>query len=467
MPSRWPKDNQADLIAFYGTPGTPGLESQLVDVVPPFRMTYEGKSIKAIRFHKKAAPALLAALTEIWEHYGKDQAKLDALGVSRYDGAYNPRLIRGSATRWSNHGFAAAIDINAKDNGFNTGHGTMPKPVVDAFKRQGARWGGDYHGRTDPMHFEFVDGGQAVLPALPPATAPQPAAQTAAIPPAGAPPQAPPPAPATSTPAGAPDAPAAAPPLIAGLSRATVAKIVQRATESSLMGHYWAGRGIAPRGYTKGMAVAFGVAYRMLQRGDPAAAVMAAASVGNSAIDALAWYEGQFHALGMSNAVAGVNTLRHLFDLQIALGMRESSGQYNEGRDTSAENTTAETAEAGMFQQSWNFRSGSPEIVRLFEIESAKKQDDEQSLLTIFREGVHDRHFPDYGLGAGARFQYLCKTRPLFAVLTAAVGLRTIGGDATHKGHWGPINNHAAEIRPEADALFRQVQAVIDAEPVA
>jgi hypothetical protein len=31
----------------------------------------------------------------------------------------------------------------------------MPAWVVAAFKRQGARWGGDYRGRKDPMHFEF------------------------------------------------------------------------------------------------------------------------------------------------------------------------------------------------------------------------------------------------------------------------------------------------------------------------
>lgn len=159
--SRWPKDNQADLLAFYGAPGA-AVESQLVDVVPPFRMTYEGKPIKAIKFHKKAAPALLAALTEIWEHYGKDQATIDRLGLSRYDGAYNPRFIRGSSSKWSNHAYGAAIDINAQENGFNTGHGTMPQPAVDAFKRQGARWGGNYHGRTDPMHFEFCDNGEGV-----------------------------------------------------------------------------------------------------------------------------------------------------------------------------------------------------------------------------------------------------------------------------------------------------------------
>lgn len=160
----WPRDNQQALIDFYGTPG-PEVEAQLVPVVPPFRMTYEGKPIKSIRFHRKAATALLAALNEIWDHYGRDQATIDRLGISRYAGAYNPRFIRGSTTKWSNHAYGAAIDLNAEDNGFGKGHGTIPQPVIDAFKRQGARWGGDYKGRTDPMHFEFCDnGGQVVAP---------------------------------------------------------------------------------------------------------------------------------------------------------------------------------------------------------------------------------------------------------------------------------------------------------------
>jgi hypothetical protein len=151
----WPHDDPESLAAFYGNPdhGEPG--TRLVPVVPPFKMYYDGKPIKAIQFHKKAAPALLAALNAIWNHYGRDQATIDRLGISKFNGAYNPRKIRGSATRWSNHAYGAAIDLNADDNGFGRGHGTMPQPVVDAFKAQGALWGGDYHGRTDPMHFEF------------------------------------------------------------------------------------------------------------------------------------------------------------------------------------------------------------------------------------------------------------------------------------------------------------------------
>lgn len=152
---RWPNDDPASLAAFYGDPATGEPGKQLVPVVPPFKMYYGTQPVTRIMFHKKAAPALLAALTDIWEHYGRDQATLDQLRISSYSGAYNPRLIRGSKDRWSNHAYGAAIDFDAEHNGFNTGHGTMPQPVIDAFKRQGALWGGDYRGRTDPMHFEF------------------------------------------------------------------------------------------------------------------------------------------------------------------------------------------------------------------------------------------------------------------------------------------------------------------------
>lgn len=177
--SRWPADNQAALLRFYGTPGRE-VEAQLVPVVPPFQMYYDGKPVKQIRFHKKAAPALAAALKEIWDHYGHDQRKIDALGISKYAGAYNPRFIRGSTTKWSNHAYGAAIDLNAEDNGFGKGKGTIPQPVVDAFKRQGARWGGDYKGRTDPMHFEFCDSGQVVPPPRPVAFVDEPVADNGA-----------------------------------------------------------------------------------------------------------------------------------------------------------------------------------------------------------------------------------------------------------------------------------------------
>jgi hypothetical protein len=160
---RWPHDDPASLAAFYGDPTTGEPGRQLVPVIPPFAMYYAGQRIPRIMFHKKAAGALTAALDEIWTSCNRDQAAIDRLRISAFSGAYNPRYVRGyepgnpsgHTSRWSNHAYGAAIDFDAANNGFDTGHGTMPQLVIAAFKRQGALWGGDYQGRTDPMHFEF------------------------------------------------------------------------------------------------------------------------------------------------------------------------------------------------------------------------------------------------------------------------------------------------------------------------
>ena len=247
----------------------------------------------------------------------------------------------------------------------------------------------------------------------------------------------------------------------ATISADTVAKIVQLAAASDLARYSWGGRGAAPPGYIKGMAVAYGNVYAKWKKGDSAAAVMAAPNSGDTSRDAFAWYDRHFAALGLSNgpdeAKTG-DTLRHLFVLLTGLGMRESSGRCCEGRDLSASNTTAETAEAGLFQQSWNSRVASPELPKLFAEYSANPQ----GFSSIFSEGVapHARDLEDFGSGDGAAFQALCKSCPAFAVEVAAVGLRTI------RTHWGPINRQEAELRPEADRLFRQVQDIVDSAVV-
>jgi hypothetical protein len=156
--TQWPHDNQEARNAFYGDPGRNQIAAQMVPVTPPFAMYYDGKRVKSIMFHRKAAGALLAALNEIWDYCQHDQKKIDAAGVSKYAGAYNHRLVRGSTTKWSNHAYAAAIDLNAGENALGA-KGNMPQFVTDAFCRQGAMWGGWYTHRPDWMHYEFVDNG--------------------------------------------------------------------------------------------------------------------------------------------------------------------------------------------------------------------------------------------------------------------------------------------------------------------
>lgn len=155
--SPWPHDDTASKNAFYGDFHSPGWQDRwLHRYIPPFKMYYDKQLMtRGILVHDKIIPALNLAFAEIWDKAGRVQAQVDKWGVSEFGGCFNIRLISGS-NNWSNHSWAIALDLSPSHNGFNTGHGTMSPIVVDAFKRQSFLWGGDYHGRTDPMHFEAV-----------------------------------------------------------------------------------------------------------------------------------------------------------------------------------------------------------------------------------------------------------------------------------------------------------------------
>lgn len=152
----WPKDNTAAKNAFYGDFHSKGWQDKnLIHIKPPFKMYYDGKELShGLLVHRLIGPAVLNAFNEIWEKCGKVQTKVDATGASDWGGCFNIRNIAGS-NNWSNHSWACALDLSPKTNGFNM-KATLNQVVIDAFKRQGAKWGGDYKGRKDPMHFEFV-----------------------------------------------------------------------------------------------------------------------------------------------------------------------------------------------------------------------------------------------------------------------------------------------------------------------
>jgi hypothetical protein len=234
-----------------------------------------------------------------------------------------------------------------------------------------------------------------------------------------------------------------------------IEQITQMAGASAIARFNWKDRGRAPAGYIKGMALVFGRAYCKLKANDAAALDMAQKNTGDPPRDALAWYSDIFDAAGMSNNTSGADTLRHLFVLLIGLGMRESSGKHCEGRDTSANNVTANTAEAGLFQMSFNARTASPLLPQLF----TRYKANPSGFVDVFKEGVRcsAANLENFGDGDGKEFQRLCKECPAFAAEFAAVGLRHI------RKHWGPINRKQAQVRPECDALLRDVQAAIDA----
>ena len=235
--------------------------------------------------------------------------------------------------------------------------------------------------------------------------------------------------------------------------------IIELAAGSALAKVVWRDRGRAPLGYVEGMALVYGRVYAKFKDKDPAALDMAKKNSGDDVRDALSWYNSNFKALHMSNDVSGVNTLRHLFVLQIGLGMRESSGRYCEGRDMSARNVTSETAEAGLFQASFNARIASPLMTKLFNAYHTDKED--SGYLSVFQKGVKPTKsgLQNYGSGEGFEFQRMCKQCPAFASEFAAVGMRHL------RKHWGPLNRKQAQIRPEADMLLHQVEGLIDVVP--
>ena len=66
------------------------------------------------------------------------------------------RAIRGT-NRPSNHSWGLAVDLNAPANPMSAQLITdMPPSMVELWKSKQFRWGGEYKGRKDAMHYEFM-----------------------------------------------------------------------------------------------------------------------------------------------------------------------------------------------------------------------------------------------------------------------------------------------------------------------
>ncbi len=226
--------------------------------------------------------------------------------------------------------------------------------------------------------------------------------------------------------------------------------IVKIANDSAISRYSWKDRGVLPKGYTAGLAVCFGLAATRLMQGHPTAVLAAQADRNDSDEDALSWYREPLEKIGMDVSEAGIDTLRALFVLMLGLGARESSGRYCEGRDMSASNVSADTAEASIYQTSWNIRSCSSHIGPLLQDYWANPN----GFLPVFRNGVvpDSNDLGNYGTGDGAKYQFLSKFAPAFHVFVTGVGLRYL------RQHWGPINRHDAEVKAEANEMLLAVQ---------
>lgn len=160
---QWPR--RADRNKFWGNPASNNAQWQrenLVQVDVPWAMFYDGKRVPRVRIHRKAAGSLQKVLNAAWAAIGRNQKIAHDNGWAIYNGSYAYRNVRGRSGL-SNHAYGAALDFDAGRNALGSNPrdkiGFEPDdPLVLAFKKEGWRWGGDYAGRTDPMHFEAERG---------------------------------------------------------------------------------------------------------------------------------------------------------------------------------------------------------------------------------------------------------------------------------------------------------------------
>ena len=76
------------------------------------------------------------------------------------DWAYAYRDVRGSDSDLSNHASGTAIDLNATKHPLHAQNTFTKQQAViirELCKKYGIRWGEDYKGRIDPMHYEVIE----------------------------------------------------------------------------------------------------------------------------------------------------------------------------------------------------------------------------------------------------------------------------------------------------------------------
>jgi hypothetical protein len=127
----WPLEANASV--FFGYP------PNLTQIIPPYEMHMDDMKITKITCNIKVAASLRRIFNAIFEHYGKDSAKIHSVGLDAFDGVVNDRPVRGSSRR-SMHAYGAAIDLDAEHNPLGSHTWRMPDAVVSIFKAESWLW---------------------------------------------------------------------------------------------------------------------------------------------------------------------------------------------------------------------------------------------------------------------------------------------------------------------------------------
>lgn len=141
-------------------------------------------------------------------------------------------------------------------------------------------------------------------------------------------------------------------------------------------------------------------------------------------------------------------TLPNVYTLMYGLGLREASGRWCCGRDMSAGWSESDTAEAGIYQSSYNSSAFSPYLKTFF------KTFNKECFLEDFKKGATCKSgdLKNWGNKAeGLAFQEKSKKCPSFATEYTALLLKE-----TYRHH-GPLVRKEVQIQKPCLELFEQL----------
>lgn len=133
--------------------GLEAIQEDSVLVELPFALN--NGSCDKIRCNRRIVAGLADAFQEILDKFGIDFIKKH--GLDEFNGCFNCRQTRNGRW-WSIHSWMGAVDLCASKNKMRQPP-MLPYWFVEAFKKRGFYWGGDWKmPYTDGMHLSMVDG---------------------------------------------------------------------------------------------------------------------------------------------------------------------------------------------------------------------------------------------------------------------------------------------------------------------
>lgn len=153
---QWP--TQAEVRSGRSIFGAAGCEHELLNLIPPYPLFYEGQQVRTIRLHRLIAAPVQDALREVLAYYGQEE--IERLGLNLYGGSYNYRNTTGGKSL-SMHAWGIALDFSPAANAchMRAPRATLSHPDCEAWWQIWERHGATSMGRArgyDWMHLQFA-----------------------------------------------------------------------------------------------------------------------------------------------------------------------------------------------------------------------------------------------------------------------------------------------------------------------